>query len=355
MQALLAGLEGPRRPPTTRTPTIRIRSEPRLERINLCARNQKWFFEDLKRHFVSRAKGRFDILATETPVRGANAWIFIRTKEAAASPDPERTLVQVHDMFDQRLYRPGGERACVRRCEALMLTHPDQKTILGKAGVPLAGKRVLCRPIGALEAFSLRNALTDRFTFAWVGRPASHRGRELKRADWFVEAAKRLGPPCRAVLLGERLENHHKILRQAGVDSVYLDRKFNSIETYPEHYKSFDCIVVTSLSEAGPLCLFEALATGVPVISTPVGWAPRLIRDGQNGYIAGSIDEIVEALRCIRGERAIWLKRREAIRESLNGYTLESWVDLCLETAADLTRKPRPRSSRRLVKLMGAQ
>jgi glycosyltransferase involved in cell wall biosynthesis len=37
---------------------------------------------------------------------------------------------------------------------------------------------------------------------------------------------------------------------------------------------ALDVLVVASTTETGPLVLFDALACGVPVISTPVGWAP---------------------------------------------------------------------------------
>jgi glycosyltransferase involved in cell wall biosynthesis len=45
----------------------------------------------------------------------------------------------------------------------------------------------------------------------------------------------------------------------------------------PAVLNAFDLLVVASERETGPLVLLEALATGVPVISTPVGYAPDLL------------------------------------------------------------------------------
>jgi hypothetical protein len=45
----------------------------------------------------------------------------------------------------------------------------------------------------------------------------------------------------------------------------------------PAVLNAFDLLVVASERETGPLVLLEALATGVPVVSTPVGYAPDLL------------------------------------------------------------------------------
>lgn len=304
--------------------------------LNVAARDRGWFFEDLKRHFARVRRPGVRIHVTERPERHADAWIVIRTQEAADAPDPGRTLVQIHDLFDHGLYRPGGRRHALRGCAAVALTHPEQRRILEASGVDLAGKRILERPIGALEAFRLRDALPDRFTVAWVGRPVRHFGHELKRVDRFVEAVEALGGEVRVVLLGERLEAQHRRLRRAGVDCRYLHRSRNPVETYPGHYRGFDCVAITSRSEAGPLCLFEALASGVPVVSTRVGWAPQLIESGRNGLLVETAEELTGALERIRAERRLWFDRRAAIRASLGGHTLESWVEANVDAVLEL-------------------
>jgi len=59
-----------------------------------------------------------------------------------------------------------------------------------------------------------------------------------------------------------------------------------------------DLLLVTSDNEGGPLTVLEAMACGVPCISTPVGLVPQAIRSGQNGYIVprGNIEEFVKAI-----------------------------------------------------------
>lgn len=56
-----------------------------------------------------------------------------------------------------------------------------------------------------------------------------------------------------------------------------------------------DAFVMSSAYEGMPIAVLEALASGVPVISTPVGEVPTLLKAGVNGALASAIGP--EALR----------------------------------------------------------
>ena len=61
-----------------------------------------------------------------------------------------------------------------------------------------------------------------------------------------------------------------------------------------------DVLVLPSAYEANALVLLEALACGIPVVSTPVGAAPDLVVDGVNGYLierdAGALADRLAAM-----------------------------------------------------------
>jgi len=50
-------------------------------------------------------------------------------------------------------------------------------------------------------------------------------------------------------------------------------------------YRALDIFVLTSSIEGLPLALFEAMASGVPTISTDVGAISEVIEDGKTGIV----------------------------------------------------------------------
>src|SRR4030095_11948124 len=118
-------------------------------RINVYAQNKAWLFEDLKHHFRNLSPaGESEIIISDSPLPGADAWVCLRTNEGDASPDLGRTAIFVHALFvDVGMSVPAGSRKSVRHAGALILCHPDQTELLIRQGVALDGRPVLERPL----------------------------------------------------------------------------------------------------------------------------------------------------------------------------------------------------------------
>lgn len=87
-----------------------------------------------------------------------------------------------------------------------------------------------------------------------------------------------------------------------------------------EFYGALDVFCLSSDSEGIPLTLLEAMAAGVPVVSTEVGGIPEVIEDGVNGYLVppGSPESLAkrvdEILLNPAGGAELAAKARETVR-----------------------------------------
>jgi len=70
-------------------------------------------------------------------------------------------------------------------------------------------------------------------------------------------------------------------------------------EKLHEFYRSIDCLIVASNDDGREtfcLPIIEAAACGTPTISTPVGCATDVIKNGYNGYIVKNKSEIIDLI-----------------------------------------------------------
>lgn len=58
-----------------------------------------------------------------------------------------------------------------------------------------------------------------------------------------------------------------------------------SHDNLPKYLNDLKLLVIPSYSETGPQIMFEAMSCGTPVLVTPVGLAPDVIKDGETGFI----------------------------------------------------------------------
>ncbi len=99
-----------------------------------------------------------------------------------------------------------------------------------------------------------------------------------------MQAAARKIPNLWALLIGGGWEHLEAQLQQKGIPTRRLPFQIEH-KNIARFYQVTDIFWVTSNVEGGPVTLLEAMACGVPCISTPVGGALDVIQDRQNGFL----------------------------------------------------------------------
>ena len=74
----------------------------------------------------------------------------------------------------------------------------------------------------------------------------------------------------------------------------YIHKYLDNPNEVAKYYKVINLYLVTSREEGGPKAILESLASGVPLITTKVGMAPDIIKDGENGMMCD-----IEDIKCL--------------------------------------------------------
>src|SRR5207247_1738754 len=109
----------------------------------------------------------------------------------------------------------------------------------------------------------------------------------LKGPGTFVAALVRLReviPDLSVLLTGPARGYVRRELEGLGIP--YQHVLVSSRDELGPAYHGVDVCLVTSRQEGGPKAVLEAMAAGVPLVSTCVGQATELVREGENGLLA---------------------------------------------------------------------
>lgn len=99
----------------------------------------------------------------------------------------------------------------------------------------------------------------------------------------------------RLAIVGEGLERPviEDAIRRAGLEQQ-ISLVGHVIDVRP-YYRAADVLAISSLSEGSPNALLEAMAAGVPVVSTAVGGVPEIVTHGETALLAPPRDPVALA------------------------------------------------------------
>lgn len=248
-------------------------------------------------------------------------WMYHASLAASLLPKPGPLVFGVHNVnLDPAHVRPRtiavartlglfARRAVVKRIvycsESARAAHealqwPKEKGLVIENGVDLA-------------RFSPDGSVRKRMRETWgfgdrdllVGLPA--RFDPLKDHTTFLAAASIAAgqnPRLGFVLCGAGIDDDNPELCQRIADGGLAARirLLGPISSMPDFYRGLDLVCLSSRGEAFPLALVEALATGLPLVSTEVGDAARIV--GQAGLLVppGDPNALAKALLYVADE-----------------------------------------------------
>jgi glycosyltransferase involved in cell wall biosynthesis len=226
------------------------------------------------------------------------------------------------------------------RIDRVQVTHGEMRELVLDAGVP--AERVFRIPIGIdLEHFPFgpergsSSFVVGSFAKDGVGMGEGLEPKLLKGPDTFVAVVSRLRqtiPELSVLLTGPARGYVRRELERLGVPYRHVVARSRS--ELARAYHQTDVCLVTSRQEGGPKAVLEAMATGVPLVTTRVGEAPEAVADGENGLLADvdDVEALVSAVQRIHDDAALRERLRAAGRATAEAYAEERldplWAEL---------------------------
>lgn len=242
------------------------------------------------------------------------------------------TSMDVKDRFYSRIgwWALSGSPHIVAVCRAFAAN-------LLRSGVP--AERIFVRhnivapfvPPPPSEVAALRGCLAippDTRVVLAVGRLSKEKGHiDLLDAIALLRAA-RGGAAIRAVLVGDGPER--AVLEQRSrnlglADCVLFAGHQDSVRTY---YGLADVFVLPSYSEGSPNALLEAMAAGLPIVSTDAGGAAELVSDGNTALVVErhAPQALSRAIGALLDDRDLADRLGTAARSAAREYTPEAYA-----------------------------
>ena len=140
---------------------------------------------------------------------------------------------------------------------------------------------------------------------------------------------------CGKGSLADRVQN---LMKAEGIEAQVRLIGWIAHEDVPQYLNELKMLVLPSFTEGLPNAILEAMACGTPVLATPVGAIPDIIKDGKTGFLLKSndpehiADRIVELLGKPELLKKVSINAYNYVRENFSyEKTLEAWRKILSE------------------------
>lgn len=209
-----------------------------------------------------------------------------------------RTVFEFHGGFEQNtvLQGPGLVRIfakrTLRRASSVITLNQYHTDLLLKLCPGLGNVRVIPNFLEAEMASGLarepHTVAGDTLRLLFVGRVAKEKGVLDAIEATRVLHGNGIAVSLKIVGTGDSLDEAKVLSARYGLDDVVSFAGFMVGEDKVRAYRSSDVLLFpTYWNEGFPYVVLEAMAAGLPIVTTTHGVMPYLVKDGVNGYLAG--------------------------------------------------------------------
>ncbi|WP_121971076.1 glycosyltransferase family 4 protein [Leptolyngbya sp. BC1307] len=165
--------------------------------------------------------------------------------------------------------------------------------------------------------------------FVFLGRIGQRKGAfDLLQA--FANLPADCLPQAQLTLAGDgELEKAGELIKQLNVEGYVELPGWVDLEQRNQLLWDADVFILPSYNEGLPMAMLEAMAWGLPVISTPVGGIPEVIVSGENGYLAdpGDIKALSAAMQSLVEDDALRLAMGHSARKRIEPLDLTLYCE----------------------------
>ena len=188
------------------------------------------------------------------------------------------------------------------------------------------------------QVYYVPNAIDDSYfnlseqgngsTILYAGR-VIRRKRALDLVHAFAKIASQM-PSAHLRLAGEfdSESDYGERVRHAIMEANLGDRVHMlgglSEQMILREFEACDVLALPSIQETTPMVIAQAMAAGKPVVATPVGGVPEMVRDRENGFLVpvADTDRLADALLCVLSDPILRVRMGQAGRQ----FALENYL-----------------------------
>lgn len=219
-------------------------------------------------------------------------------------------------------------RATFRRCaKFIVLSNSWREFYAAKLHIETAKIWVAPNPVQLPDSIPQRTN-REQLTVLFMGRIGERKGTfDLIHA--FAELLRMNGINAKLVVAGDGESEKARLL----IDKLRLAAAVSILSWVGPREKEkllneADVLILPSYNEGLPMALLEGMAYGLPVIATPVGGIPELIRHLDNGVLVqpGNTEDIRKALYLLLSDGNLRVKMGMAAKESIRHLDVRKYA-----------------------------